>query len=64
MSLSGTAGDEKGGAEMVGLAEEGAGVAAGGVGLEAEEGAEAEGDSSILPHVSYHKCVAMPCRKL
>ena len=47
MSLSGTVGDAKGGAEGVGVAEEEAGVAAGGAGPEAEEGAEAEGDSLL-----------------
>ena len=45
MSLSGTVGDVKGGIEGVGVAGEEAGVAAGGPGLEAEEGAEAEGGS-------------------
>ena len=45
MSLSGTVGDVKLGIEGVVVELEDAGVAAGGPGLEAEEGAEAEGGS-------------------
>ena len=58
MSLSGTVGDAKGDAEGAGVAGGEAGVAAaGGAGLEAEEGAEAEGDSLLC--VLCWTCVAM-----
>ena len=55
-SLLGTVGDARGGAEEVGVAGGEAGVAAGGVGQEAEEGAEAEGNKLVC--MSYWKCIA------
>ena len=62
MSLSGTVGDVKVGAEGVGVAGEEAGVAAGGAGPEAEEEVEAEGDS--LRCVSYWQSTPMSDRQL